>query len=399
MALRTVQELKESVAGMLTGVNLNNITNLDTAISRSARYVAQKIDAPEATGTEPITLYSGVYYYTAPSTIFGTAVNLIRRQGNVNDWGQYSYKVPIDVFTRGKFNLPNGYMLDLEYRKGAGIIGISSVIPLPRVNFSSMGDADDFTAGGSASTPVTDTVNYYEQPASIRFNLTGSSTGTMTTTFDEVDISSYEGVGVVFLALETPSVADLTNVAIRLGSDATGASDYVEITETEGFLGAWTANDWTLVAYDLAGASETGTVDYSAIDYLQVRIAHTATINNFRLGGCWVAMPSLNEIIYQTAAIFKDSTTGALSQNITSDNNLIILNDAAFSILELESAIAIGKQQAGGQWTEQTKGYYDDLHDESRGLYTMYSANNPSAQLRSIDSYYDNGDRNYGRLN
>ena len=317
----------------------------------------------------------------------------------MNDWGQYSYKVPIDVFTRGKFNLPNGYMLDLEYNKGEGIIGISSVIPLARVNFSQMGDASDFTAGGSASTPITDTVNYYEQPASIRFNLTGSSTGTISTSFDAVDISSYQGVGVVFLAVETLSVADLTNVAIRLGSDATGATNYVQITETEGFLGAWTANDWTLVAYDLAGATGSGTFNYAAATYLQVRIAHTATINNFRLGGCWVAMPSLNEIIYQTAAIFKDSTTGALSQSITSDNNLIILNDAAFSILELESAIAIGKQQAGGQWTEQTKGYYDDLHDPDRGLYNLYSANNPSQQLRSIDSYYDNGDRYYGRWN
>lgn len=399
MALRTVQQLKESVAGLLTGLNLNNITNLDTALSRAARYVAQKIDAPEATGTEPITLYDGVYYYRAPEHIFGTAVNLIRRQGNVNDWGQYSYKVPIDVFTRGKFNLPNGYMLDLEYKKGEGIIGISSVIPLPRINFSPMGDANDFVNGGSASVPITDTVNYYEQPASIRFNLAGSSVGTMTTTFDAVDISSYEGVGVVFLALETPSVADLTNVAIRLGSDATGATNYVQITETEGFLGAWTADDWTLVAYDLAGATGSGTFDYAAANYLQVRIAHTATINNFRLGGCWVAMPSLNEIIYQTAAIFKNSTTGALSQEITNDNNLIILNDAAFSILELESAIAIGKQQAGGQWTEQTKGYYDDLHDPDRGLYAMYSANNPSAQLRTVDSYYDTWDRTPNRWN
>ena len=129
MALRTVQELKASIAGMLTGINLNNVTNLDEALSRSARYVAQKIDAPEATGVEPITLYNGVYYYQAPANIFGTAVNLIRRQGNVNDMGQYSYKVPIDVFTRGKFNLPNGYMLDLEYKKGQGVIGISSAIP------------------------------------------------------------------------------------------------------------------------------------------------------------------------------------------------------------------------------------------------------------------------------
>ncbi len=116
MALRTVQQLKESVAGLLTGVNLNNITNLDTALSRAARYVAQKIDAPEATGREPITLYSGVYYYTAPEILFGTAVNQIRQQGNGSSpANQYSYKVPMDVFTRGKFTFPNGYMLDLEY--------------------------------------------------------------------------------------------------------------------------------------------------------------------------------------------------------------------------------------------------------------------------------------------
>lgn len=401
MALRTVQQLKESVSGLLTGVNLNNITNLDTALSRAARYVAQKIDAPEAVGNEPIELYSGVYYYKAPEILFGTAVNLIRRQGNVNDIGQYSYKVPMDVFTRGKFNLPNGYMLDLEYKKGVGVIGISSVIPLPRVNFSPMSDGSDFTNDGTASAAITDQVNYFEQPSSIRFNLVGAGTGTQTTTFDAVDISDYQGVGVVFLAVETPSIADLTDITIRLGSDATGASNYLQITETEGFLGAWQANDWTLVAYDLAGATGSGTVNYSAIDYFQARITTTDTINNFRLGGCWVAMPSLNEIIYQTAALFKDSTTGALSQEITSDNNLIILNDAAFSILELECAKTISLQQAGGQYTDQVRGFDNILLDNNaqQGLYSRYTANNPSNQLRSLDSYYDVGGRYPNRWN
>lgn len=397
--LRTVQQLKNGVAGLLTGLNLNNITNLDTALSRAARHVAQKVDAPEATGRETITLYSGVYYYRAPEILFGTAVNLIRQQGMVSSLNQSSIKVPIDVFTRGKFYFPNGYMLDLEYDKGIGIIGVSSNVPLPRVNFSPMGSADDFTNGGTATAPITDTVNYYEQPASIRFNLVGSGTGTMTgTNTQSVDISDYEGVGVVFLAIETPSVADLTNIAIRLGSDSTGASDYVQITETEGFLGAWQADQWTLIAYDLAGATETGTVDWTAVDYLQVRMAHTATINNFRLGGCWVAMPSLNEIIYQTAAIFKDSTTGELSQEITSDNNLIILNDAAFSILELECAKTIAMQQSGGEYTNQIKGFDDILlgNNAQEGLYQRYAANNPSTQLRTIDSYYDDRDRNYG---
>jgi len=396
MALRNVAQLKEGVAGLLTGTNLNNVTNLDVALSRAARYVAQKMDAPEAVGREPITLYDGVYYYNAPEILFGTAVNLIRPQGNTSGANLYSYKVPIDVFTRGKFHFPNGYTLDLEYDKGDGIIGISSNVPLPRVILSSMSDADDWTAGGSASTPITDTVNFYQPPASIRTTLTGSSTGTLTSTIDAVDLSDYENVGVVFLAIQTPSATDLTSIAVRVGSSA---SDYVSVTETEGFLGAFQANNWLLVAFDWAGATETGTVDYENIDYLQVRVNHTATLTNFRLGGLWIAQPSINEIIYQTAALFKNSTTGVLSQTIGSDNDLIILNDAAYSILEVESAKTIAMQMSGGKYTSMIKGFDETLYgnQSSEGLYARYTANNPSNQLRQIDSYYDTGwqDRQY----
>lgn len=394
--LHNVQQLKASVSGLLTGTNLANVTNLDYALERAARNVAQLVDAPEATGREAITLYSNVYYYRAPESIFGTAVNIIRPQGNVGSQNMTNIKVPIDVFTRGKFNFPNGYMLDLEYDKGVGVIGISSNIPLPQTILSGQSDADDWTASGSASTPITDTVNYYQNPASIRFNLTGASTGILTSTIQSTDISSLEGVGVVFLAIQTPSADDLTSIEIRVGSSA---SDYVSVTETEGFLGAWTSDTWLLVAFDLAGASETGTVDWSAITYLQNRITTAGTINNFRLGGMWVAMPSINEIIYQTSAIFK-TTAGALTPQITSDNDTIILNDAAYSIYEVMAAKAVALQQAGGVYTTQIEGFDDILYGNNRseGLIGRYTANNPSTQLRTIDSYYDGEQGNYNRF-
>lgn len=387
--------MKEDLAGLLTGTNLNDVTNLDGAISRGARHVAQMVDAPEATGREAITLYSNVYYYTAPESIFGTAVNLIRPQGNVNSQNLTAMKVPIDVFTRGKFNLPGGYLLDLEYDKGEGIIGISSGVPLPQVVLSGQSDADDWTAGGSASTAVTDNVNFFQPPGSIRFNLTGASTGTQTSTIDSVDLSELEGVGVVFLAIETPSVANLTSIEIRVGSSA---ANYVSLSQTSGFLGAFQVNQWLLVAYDLATVSTTGTPDFSAITYLQNRITHSGSISNFRLGGMWVAMPSLNEIIYQTMAIFK-SPAGVLSPVITSDNDTIILNDAAYSILEQFCAKTIALQQSGGEYTTQIQGFDEILHGKgnTEGLLARYTANNPSTQLRTIDSYYDGEDRNYNR--
>lgn len=394
--LKNVQQLKASVAGLLTGTNLTNVTNLDYALERAARNVAQLVDAPEATGREAITLYSNVYYYRAPDSIFGTAVNIIRPQGNVNSQNLSAMKVPMDIFTRGKFNFPNGYVLDLEYDKGVGVIGISSNVPLPLTWLSNQSDADDWTATGSASTPITDTVNYFQNPASIRFNLTGASTGILTSTITSLNCTEMEGVGVVFVAIQTPSATDLTSLAIKVGSSA---SDYVSVSATEGFLGAWTADTWLLVAFDLSGASETGTVDWSAITYLENSITTGATINNFRLGGMWVAMPSINEIIYQTSAIFK-TTAGVLTPSITSDNDTIILNDAAYSIYEVMCAKTVALQMSGGVYTDQIKGFDDILDGNSshQGLLGRYTANNPSNQLRQIDSYYDGEDQRYNRF-
>lgn len=383
-----VAQLKESVAGLLTGVNLNDVTNLDTALSRAARYVAQKIDAPEATGRETITLYGGVYYYNAPPTLFGTAVNLIRPQGNVPAQNLYSYKVPIDSFTRGKFGLPNGYLLDLEYDKGAGIIGISSGVTIPQLIITPMSDSTLFTAGGTAGTISTDTVNYYNPPAALRFTLTGTGTGTITTTLtNSINGSDYQGYGVGFLAIEIPSgytASNITDITVRLGSSS---ANYASVSATEGFLGAWVSGQWLLVAYDFAVASNIGTPSWSALAYLQVRITHAGTATNFRLGGFWLSFPSLNEILFQSAAIFKN-TAGTLSNTITDDNDEIILNDAAYSILELESAKTIAMQQAGGEYTAQIKGFDAELLGDG-GLYQRYAANNPSQQLRTIDAYYD----------
>lgn len=377
---KNVAQLKEDVAGLLTGTNLSNVTNLDGALTRGGRHLAQLIDAPEATGREPVTLYSGVYYYRAPENIFGTAVNLIRPQGNAPAQGLGNVKVPIDVFTRGKFQLPNGYMLDLEYSKGEGIIGITSNLPDQALILSTQNDADEWVNTGTASAPITDTVNFYNPPASIRFNLTGTGTGILTSTIDAVDMSSLEGVGVVFLALMTPDASALTSATVRIGSDS---SNYISMSETEGFLGAWQADEWTLVAFDLSSGTETGTPDYSAIAWEEVRLAHDSAIPNVRIGGLWCSMPSIQEIIYQTAAIFK-TQAGALSPIITSDNDSIILNPAAYSLLELFEAKTIALQMSGGQVTTQIQGFEMQLKE----LMERYSANNPSSQLRTIDTYY-----------
>src|SRR3990167_718468 len=387
--MRTVGEHKTAVAGILTGIDLDSVTNVNGALARAARITAQKTDAPEAIGRQAITLYDGVFTYAISENIFGTSLMDFRPQGNSRTFLDFVYKQPIEMFDRTKHLLPNGYTLAVEYTKGTPLLRVATPKPSAKVILDSLKDDTGWTAAGSASGLTEDNTVYYESPASLRFTLTGSSTGTLTKTITSVDVSEYEDVSVIFLAMRIPdgaTVSNLTNVVIRIGSSST---DYDEVTETDGFLGAWTAGDWLLTAFDLSASTSTGTPDWNAIDYVQLRFAHTATLTNFRVGALWMALPSPHEVIYQTAAVFMADATP--STQITDDDDTILFNDGVMAIYEYISAKEIALQMAGGEYTAQIKGFDETLNGQGDepGLLKLFRADNPSEELRNVGSYYD----------
>lgn len=393
MALHNIGQAKEEIEALLQGQQLSKVGNVNGALERSARTVVQQADIPEASGVEDITLYGGVFYYPAPSTIYGGALNLLRRQGDASTPWDFNYKTYIDQFTRTKHWQPNGYMIDFEYRNGSGIMGISTPNTNPELIIDPMNEVGNWTVGGSASSLAQDTVNYYQQPASLRFTLTGSSAGYIEETLtNAIDLSTYQNVGVVFLAINTPSTASLTSVVLRLGSDST---NYSEVTQTEGFLGTWIANNWLLVAFDLATATDTGTPDYENIDYVRLTVNHTATITNFRMGTLFTSLGAPHELLFQSSAVFLAQGSSTPSQSITSDGDTVMLNDAAYNLFIYESALTIAVQQGGtleSGYVQMLRGTLYGNGNTDAGLYALYRADNPSEQLRTIGTYYDSNE-------
>jgi hypothetical protein len=389
MAYHNVGQAKDEITALLQGQNLDNIANVNGALERAARTTVQQADIPEASGTQAITLYGGVYYYPQPSTIFSSAINLIRRQGDAAGPLDYNYKVFTDDFTRTKHFLPNGYMIDFEYQNGTAVMGISTPNTTPEVIIDPMNATTDWVAGGSTGTIYQDVTNYYEQPASLRFNVTGASSGYIEKTLDNaIDLSSYQGVGVVFLAINTPSASNLTSLNLRIGSDS---SNYTSVTQTTGFLGSWTANNWLLVAFDLSTGSDTGTPDYSALDYVRITVTHAATLTNFRVGNLFTALPVPHQILFQSSAIFLPAGSSTPSQSIASDGDTIILNDAAYNIYLHECAFTIAQQQGGTFESAFVQMLQGKLHGVGNdiGLYALFRSDNPSEQLRMVGAYYD----------
>lgn len=399
MSLKTVADLKYSVAGILSGVDLGNVDDVNGCLVRAASTFLQKADVPEASGIQNITLYSGVFNYICDPRIYGTAINDIRPQGISRQPNDFVVKVNQQDFDRTKdYYYPSGTMSTFQYENGVPIIRIVAPFPKQQNIIDAMNATTGWTAAGSASGLTQDTTVFYQSPASLRFTLTGSSTGTLTKTENSMNLSTYQGVGVAFLAIEMPSTATasyLTSIQLKLGSSS---SNYSSVTATTGFLGSWVAGNWLLVAFDFSTASTVGSPNWSAITYVQASIATTGTITNFRVGGLWLSFPTPAQILYQSAAIFIASGTTTPTTAITADTDTIIFSDPAYNIYTFESALAVLLNTGGGA-SDATMASIQSVLNGARtrtgtvinlGLYDLYRGDNPSQELRSLGTWYDN---------
>lgn len=387
----TVSQLKDGISAILGGTTVNNVSDLYRALERAAATVLQRADIPESSGQTNYMFYNGVYDYPAPPTIFGGALIDVQPQGITRNPSDYVYKQPIELFDRTKCLLKNGVSVTFEHYLGQGIMRVAQVRAPLKAELDPMNATTGWVAAGTASGLTTDTTVYYQSPASLRFNLT-TGIGTLTKTIPAVNLASYQGVAVTFLAIYTPDVADLTSLSVNIGSSA---SNYTTVTATQGFLGAFVANEWTLVAFDLSLGTNTGTPNFSALTYLQVGITAAAAITNFRVGGLFASLPVPYTVLYQSDAIFLSN--GQLSETITSADDQIILADAAYLLYEYESALAVAIQQ-GSPNMEQIMGNINSVLNGARarngtvitlGIYDQYRSDNPSEQIRQIGSYYD----------
>lgn len=384
---RTVSNLKDSVSALLSGIDLSQTDNLYGAFERAARIFTQKAKIPETQGTQNILIYDGVTDYLINTSIFGTNITDIRPQGISRTQNDFVYKKMSDDFDRDKEFHFSGTMATFDYVAGTPVIRIVSSNTTPKILLDSMAETTGWTNNASITGLTTDPSFFYQRPASLRFNMqAGGSQGYLEKTINAIDLTSYQGTGVGFLAVELPTT-DFTLFTLRIGSDS---SNYYEITNTAGTLGNITG-EFMLVAFDLSLATTVGSPDISSIKYLRVALNYDGTAQtNVRLGYLFISLPCPNQILYTTAGFF--SVSGTVSNSITTDADVIILNDSAYTIYEYECANQVLQQQSGGA-SDSTLARIDGILNGTPakpelGLYTQYKSENPSESLRTSGSYY-----------
>lgn len=397
MPKRTVEDLQNNVSAILTGLDLSQVDDLNGCFERAAVTLIQQADVPEASGRTPFFLYAGVTDYPVGSYIFGAALVDLRPQGlNRQPWDTVQ-KTYIERFDRYKqWQTPSGYLVTFEYYEGQQVMRVNSSQAQQGLIVSGMSSTTGFTSGGNASGLALDTTVYWQQPGALRFNLAAAgSQGTLSygpvTTQPNIDLTPYAGVGVAFVPVMLPQTGVVTGITLRIGSSP---GNYYQVTSTAPFAAPFVANYYQQVPFNLANATTVGSpILTQAGNYFELIFTYNGTaLSNVRVGGLQISLPSAQEMLYYSPAIFQ-ATNAVPLPTITSASDTIILGQPAYNLYVREAARAVAIQQGGSfnsgiiaQLDEELYGVYGNT--ERPGLYAKFRGSNPSEELRVVGNWY-----------
>jgi hypothetical protein len=346
----SISNVKQELSGILHGTQLNQIVSIDQLIFRAARDVLMDVDPQETIRTIPITnsVFNSVYDYPCPTDLKGNRVIDIRPQVNrqtTDLWNQWYNQ----SFDQNKItSLLNSFTINWDTAvKSMRINSPSLLAPIQVNTCESLTANGTWAATASASNLAVDNVNYVSGGGSLSFDLAalGASGYLENSTMTAVDLSAWVNQGTWFSYVYLPTASDFTSVTLRIGSSS---ANYYSVTATTTQQGTTFENGWNLLKFNWLGATETGTVVDTAINYVRVTFAYNGTAQtSVRLDQITAALGTILEIEYYSKYLFRDASTGAFQETISDDSNLVNLDTETYNLLVYKVAELSTQQQQG----------------------------------------------------
>lgn len=402
MSFLTVGQLKTKITPKLHGATLNKVSTIYEKMLEAAATMLGRIDPYDTVQASRIdnAIYGRIYNYTCPTDMKGITKIL-----DMRPIGQRNPRDTMDATFTKEFDIrKQDNTLTIETLAGVKTLRISK-------NVSALTMLEEFdvldstiTTSGDITTPVIDYLDFISGVGSLSFGLSGATgQGVITVNLPQTfDLSRLNGLGALFEWLKFPNASRLTNVKLRWGSSA---SNYWEQTVTvpQGRT-AFDSNAWNLLNNQWVTATKTLSPDASAINYLQITINYTvgAALSYVKLDSITASLGKAYELVYYSQNIFKDSSTGALKQQPTSDNDIITLDPIAFNIFMYEFLKLIVQELKGKNMASDMGLINYMLEGDGRvmrgnlimnrqGLYRDYQQQSPSQAIPGQQTYYDFG--------
>lgn len=385
----SITDVTNDVEAALHGTTLNQIQNYYGLLNRAARDLILRIDPQETIRIVETDgpIFNGIWDYPIPSDLKGNRLIDIRTQitrpaGSV--WVQ-NYNQDFDLTKNNWWGIQPDFTI--QFNTSQKSLRINSPNLTSGVTIS---DATAITgngtwaAGGSASNLQVDNTNFVVQGSSLSFDLAaaGSSGYLELTGLPAVDLSENLNQATQFLYTNFPTASDFTNVKLRWGSSS---SDYYEVTATTTQQSLAFQDAWNTLAFPWLGATVTGSPDSSSITYLRVTWTYNGTAQTrVLLNGIQSILGRILEIEYYSKCLFRDGSTGAYKEKVTSENDLVNLDTESYQIYFNRVMFLITQQIQGVDATFHDGPFFKQEYEDGVKRYiSLYKS-----QVQKPESFY-----------
>jgi len=390
----SVGTLKADITRKLHGTTLSKVQDVDGLLDEAARNVLIRLDPHETRRISQLDtpLYDNVYRYTSPVDLKGNRIIDIRPQVDRRQSDNFTQTYG-EAFDINKSDADNLFTVAMDSSiKFLNIAKEGMVAGVTLHRMDSIGGNGAWAVGGDAQNLSEDTLNKVSGNASLRFDLDGLTTeGYLeNSTMTPIDLTEQLNIGAIFVRVWVPDASEFTSLTLRWGS---GASAYWEVTVTETHDKLGVQNGWNRFRFDWSIATQVGSPDVSAINYLRPIVTYDGTANtDYRIDDIVAQVGTVFEIVYYTKYMFRDALTGAFLENVDDDSNLINLDTETYNILLYEAMLLVGPQVQGEDTGFDTSFYssmlFGDGSAENIGMYRLYKGLYKSETEKPRQNYY-----------
>lgn len=383
----TISDLKQDLQGVIHGTSLDKVQNLDGLINRSARKLLADIDPQETRRISQLgsPVYDRVYDYPLPADVKGDRIINVRPQVKATIQNS-SFE---SVTTKDFIGYKNDGSLNIKYNNGFRSLRLSkSGQAAAQISgLDNISDNGTWSVGGDANTLTRDNLQFISGGASLRFDVDGATGNAFieNSTLNPVDITPKDDEGVLFAWMFMPTTPGpvVTDVTLRWGS-STG--DYWTQTTTIRQDGLQFETGWNLLKFEWQSATQVGTPDASAIDFLRLEFNYPSgtPIEGYRFDEVTAQLGEILEIEYYSKFLFRDAVTGAFQEDVTDDSNIINLDTDSYNIL-FNMVAEYTNQQIVGQPANFDIGYFNGQYLDSVARYVRKY---PSEAITKTIVYY-----------
>ncbi len=387
-----VQDLKSNLSAELHGGTLNKVRNIEMMFERASNTLLSKIDPIDTMRTAPLStlIYDDFYNYALPSD-YKKIIGLIpQNERNSFDSARRQYAEPFDL----KKALAEK-TLSIEGNEGSKILRANwRTRPGKPLNVNSSYNGNGtYIAVGTASGIETDTITFYSESGSVRFDVAASGDGISNIGMAAVDMTLEDEVADVLIPVYFPSISALTSVQARWGNDIT-TKFWTSVAQTTQADGSPFKVGWNILKFPWSTATETGTVAPATIDSFKITFVTTGAIANIRIGKITFSIGRNFDIKYYSKYLLKNSS-GTWIGRTTSDDDTVVLDNDAIQIYHLECLIAAAQQLEGTDsgfdigWAKKELSGDPSAVDISgrMGLYAKYRKEYPSQSKKAVNTY------------